>query len=703
MNRGLGVTGGQVINTGEISSNGTTLVQATAGTLSNPGLIQGDKVIVLGVDLANQGGQILGNTLTAVFTGHIDNTGGRIDIAGAADLQAGGHLINDAGRIDTGSLNLAVGGNLANKTLTGNQRAGITARTGDLVLDVGGDLTIQGADLTAAGKLTGFVLGDIQVDALAIDRHSAETRGTAAWFADAARSSSSETSTSHLAADLHARGDLSLIAGGNARFQGTDIAAGGDLTLGAVTGNLSIGAAIDRTVSHSSQFAPDAMANLGDSGGASTTIGGLLTTSDTSTQAAVGGRLNAGGAMDLLAGHDLSLSGVDAGAGGKLQVQAGHDIVAGSLAIADSSARQTQDTRPANPDDFWAAPSQDSNQHGTTTTQVGGHFSGATGVTFSAGHGNPFDATTVADVQAARLAAGLAADASTTVPDGTPTPGSLSLAGVAIAAGNADKPADLILVAAGNLDVTAAWDSASTTTTPAASANPLLARLLGQASGPTTTATVGNVLGQLSGQNITLQSDTGHLTVAGLDIRARNDLTTYSGGDTRIAASTLAAGHDLAAQAQGRMSIEGMIQNPASASGVLATADTTGNDHTPTSAVASLSAGHDLTVTGIKGLEARAVDLATTNALSLTTLGTLVVAGGVNHVQRGADFIRDTARASTLAGKTITLAALGEKTEGGERPKQRYRPQPRRPDQHRQDQPPGHRRHRHRSGRRLQL
>jgi adhesin HecA-like repeat protein len=118
--------------------------------------------------------------------GTLDNTRGRILIDKDATFAVGGDLINDSGRIEAGSLALDVAGNLYNRTLYAvdrketttvsssefdsvfgttvttrsdstvtqgaDLRAGIVARTGDLTLNVGKDLFVTGADLTAAAR-----------------------------------------------------------------------------------------------------------------------------------------------------------------------------------------------------------------------------------------------------------------------------------------------------------------------------------------------------------------------------------------------------------------------------------------------------------------------------------------------------------------------------------------------------------------------
>jgi filamentous hemagglutinin len=670
---GLRVSGGQVLNTGEISSNGLTLVQAAGGTLANQGLIQGDRVVVGGHDLANQGGRILGNTLVAEFSGNADNTGGRIDIAGAAQIQVGGSLDNTAGRIDTGSLQLRVGGDLINQTVlaaTSQQRlhgwsgagltqgtaseenagprAGITARNGDLDLFVGGNLQVTGADLTAAGHLDGLVLGDIQMGGLnlASQGRSITTTGFGD-FGDGGGSGLS-TSTSRvertdrlLAATLTTGGDLSLIAGGNAGYRGLDISAVGDLTLGAVTGDLTLAAAVDGHEIHELTSASD----------------GRLTTRDEVTTTATGGQLGAGGAIRLLAGHDLQLVGISATAGGgTLTVAAGHDIDAASLATGTAALRVEQTPLPA--DEFSMPASQSRIEGDLSVEHHGGRFAAQGDIVFDAGHGNPFGTGFVTGIRQARLGAGLDADAVAPAVGGDATLGNLRLSGVDLISGSPGQARDITLAAAGHVLVTGTRDSVATRRTP--EANPYAGWIApADAAEPVITLTPGTDHGQFQGRTVRIRTDQGDIQLTGLRLAAGTDILAHSGGDTVIDSSQLTAGRDLSIHALGELRIDGLVANPEVAPPM---ADTLNGHAIPTSAQATLTAGRDMSLTGVEGVTARGFALQGRD-IAVSTLGDLDLAGG--HLReswsgRNDQHERDTAVAGRIQGRSLTLQALGE-------------------------------------------
>jgi filamentous hemagglutinin len=669
---GLRVSGGQVVNTGEISSNGLTLVQASGGTLANQGLIQGDRVVVGGGALDNYSGQILGNTLYADFSGHADNTGGRIDIAGAAQIQVGGNLDNTAGRIDTGGLQLRVGGDLTNQTLPGTtsqqrlqnwssagltqgiasegstgSRAGITARGGDLNLFVGGNLHLTGAELTAAGHLDGLVLGDIQVGNLNLvsQSHTVTTSGYGD-FGDgggsglSASSSRLERTDRPIVSTLTAGGKLSLIAGGNAGYQGLDITAGSDLTLGAVTGDLTVTASIGAHEIHE-------VANTGN---------GSLTTWDEVTTTGIGGQLTAGGDIRLLAGHDLQLRGVNAATnGGTLTVSAGHGIDAAGQATGTAAVRVEQTPLAG---DEYSLPGVQQRVDGDLRVEYhGGRFTAQGDIVFDAGHGNPFGSPYVAGIRQARTGAGLDADA--VAPEATL--GNLRLSGLDLISGSAGQRHDITLAAAGHVTLTGTRDSVATRRSP--EANPY-AGWVGpaEAAESVITLTPGVDHGQFQGRTLRIHADHGDVQLVGLRADAVTDLLTRSGGNTVIDSSQLTAGRDMSIHAQGELRIDGLVANPGIAP---PRADTLNSHAIPTSAQATLTAGRDLNLTGVEGVTARGFALQGRDIV-VSTLGDLTLAGGhllESWSGRNERHERDTAVAGTIQGRTFTAQALGEQSD----------------------------------------
>jgi filamentous hemagglutinin family protein len=680
VDQGLAIRGAEVINTGSITSHGITKLQATSGSLINQGLIHGEHVVLQGFHLDNRAGQLTGNSLSLDLSGSMNNVAGRVDIRNAGQINVAGDLNNDAGRIDTGSLGLRVGGNLDNSTLTGRvqtlemqsslrgdsfrgneqtrssgtetgTQAGITARSGDLDIGVGGNLTMNGGELTAQGSVTGFVLGDINVGVSAID-YSNEWRSSLAFQQSGEQGiqlvSGRENGTRLLNSQIVAGGELKLIAGGSANYVGSTIRAGENIQLGAVTGDLQLSAAVDG-YNVSQQILTEASDGI--------TAGSQQTQTIREGSSAIGGILEAGQGIELLAGHDLQVDGQTVSAGRGVRVQAGHDIRGGSMATARNEYSEIHQM----------SSDSDGNAAGVTTQtlsasrqlQHGGSFSGQSGILFEAGLGQPFAASFQDEVRTARSAAGMSADAVTS--DGSP--GTINLRGFRLAAGDDTTRADITLIAAGDISLRAAWDSGSDTTAITSQAHTSLPQLLARQAGAGVAHHSGEVIGQISGRDIQIHSAAGNVTLAGISAHASHDLNASSAGDLRIDSANLRAERDMALHAEGRLSINGMIRNPQAESGLRATAASSGNDHTPITDVAGLSAGNDLTLSSRGGIQARAVDLAAGETLRIESLGQINIEGGVDHQETGSHRIRDSATAASLTAKRVSVNALGEDSD----------------------------------------
>ncbi len=671
---GLQIGGREVINTGQISSHGLTLVQA-GNTLNNQGSIAGEHVALFGGALDNQGGHISGNILDAVFSSGVVNRGGQIDIAGSSRIQIGGTLDNTGGRIDTGSLVLQVGEDLLNHTQADSDRAwrelqwrpegpvlidasrggsgpraGITARHGDLSLHVGGSLLMTGADLSASGNLDGLVLGDIRIDGLRLETRHQEQGITAIGLAGGAQGPGDlhrETDSLLIAADLHAGADLSLIAGGNAAFNGLDITAGGDLLLGAATGDLAL-AATTWTRQIDTSASSDA----------------FHTETESTIAIASGGRISAGGSVGLLAGNDLLLAGVDAhAAGGQLTAVAGHDIHATALALLSTETR-TRHRLPAAGEDYGLLPTDgEDRQQRETTEYHGGNFAAREGIAFDAGHGNPFSDGFLSGIDQARQAAGISAGQGAGRQSGSSGEGSLTLSGVNLLSGVPGDWRDIGLHAAGDLSINAVRGGARITesgphggqTGARAISQPL--SIAGETVS-TLTLESGGHAGRLQGANIDLSAGTGRLQLAGLAVEAGRDLGMHAGGDLLIDSSSLVSGRHLVATAEGALHVRGLVPDPAL---VPAAPDTLDGHATPTSAASALTAGGDLTLVSQAGIEISGSDLSGRH-LTIATQGDLVVRGGSRHAEwseENARHVRDEARATTLQAETVDLLAIG--------------------------------------------
>ena len=379
------VLSGNFINQGYFEVSDQLLIKAE-GRIDNFGasIKAGGALGLFGASIDNRNGLIEADRLALSVDGKLDNTRGRILIDKDAAIYAGGDLINDSGRIEAGSLSLSVAGDLFNRTLYAvdrnetttrshtdydavfgatttthsdtlvaqyaDQRAGIIARSGDLDLNVGKNLTSTGADLTAAGNLTGRVGGKIDIQALRIENsrtqvhtvtnersytlNNGETEITGLTASGSQVSTRIERDIQHQGALLQAGGRLDLESGGDTVILGADIKSGKDTRLVA-GGHLIIGAVQNSTHTESSVVTRiDGAAILP---GLVNRSGEQLTL--THAESAVGGRLDSGGETTLHAGGSLILSGQ------RIQSKGDTRLVGDSVVLDGLSLNQSKTTQ----------------------------------------------------------------------------------------------------------------------------------------------------------------------------------------------------------------------------------------------------------------------------------------------------------------------------------------------------------------------
>lgn len=375
------ILSGTFQNRGELAVERDLILHAAQG-IDNFGaaIHAGGYLELQGSHFDNRGGSIQADSLFAQFNSHVDNSDGLIRVSEWAGIFSGGDLINDGGRIEAGQLALTVAGNLFNRTLiasvtdsefsvststpqfdvygnvyrsnrslavtehheTAGQRARIASTDGDLTLAVGGDLLMQGADLSASGHLLARIAGNVEISALELrqDRHSMETRSSSEQLtpwgeslsfmpvdSSETRIATSEKRTEFLASALHAGSNLVLQAGGDALLLGTDLSSEAAMQL-QTAGHLSLGSAVASTqtlarnqVGTTEPVAPDQ---------AFTPY--RLAIDELSRESRVGGDIRAGGDFTAQTGEALTLTAADIEAGGDVRLDASR-IISGVVTL----------------------------------------------------------------------------------------------------------------------------------------------------------------------------------------------------------------------------------------------------------------------------------------------------------------------------------------------------------------------------------
>ncbi|WP_346288597.1 DUF637 domain-containing protein [Zoogloea sp.] len=375
---------GNFTNRGVLEVSDQLLIKAE-GRIDNFGAaIQAGALGLFGVSLDNRNGRIEAASLALSVDGELNNTRGQILIDKDAAIHAGGDLINDSGRIEAGSLAVSVAGDLFNRTLYAvdrnetttrshteydsvfgattttdsdttvvqhaDQRAGIVARSDDLDLNVGKNLTSTGADLTTSGDLTGRVGGKIDIQALSIENsrtqthsvtnertytyNNGETEITGLTASGSQVSTQIDRQIQHQGARLEAGGKLDLESGGSTFILGADLKSGGETRLVA-GGHLVIGAVQNSTHTESRVVTQTDGAVF---------LPGLVTRNGeqlklTHSESAVGGGLESGGGTTLQAGGSLVLSGQNIQSKGDTRL-VGDSVVLEGLSLNHSTISQ---------------------------------------------------------------------------------------------------------------------------------------------------------------------------------------------------------------------------------------------------------------------------------------------------------------------------------------------------------------------------
>ena len=282
---------------------------------------------------------------------------------------------------------------------TSTATAGSISTTGDLVIRTTGDTRLEGTNLAAVGDTTVAAGGKLVFDAARDTASSsksaydgsasvstsnskgaggASSSGVDASVVGGFSRSTAESSTA-TAGSIATGGKLTLSAGQTASFEGTAMAAGGDVTVAAKDG-VTISAARSTSASESygarvgvsagSSKESDASGSSSGKSGSATVEGNYSNAKSSTAQA---GSLTSGGNLKIVSGQDVNLEGTNLAAEGKASVLAGGTVnftaaestssSIGVSASASASAEKTDKTSAV------AAPKAASKNPGTGGTQ----------------------------------------------------------------------------------------------------------------------------------------------------------------------------------------------------------------------------------------------------------------------------------------------------------------------------------------------
>ena len=267
----VGITADSMVNTGAITGIGGLAVQTVNNLLNWGGSLQseGDIGLNVGGQFANRSGTVAGGGNVSISAaeilnetevtrertgdGFVDRIGQVATIAagGELNLQADGAIRSIGGALKSGGdTTLNAGGDIEiaavelqseqRRSSSGGQdnRRSVTHELatietgGNLQVTAGGDLTVRGATVEAGGDATLYAVGDTTIESVQDRRWSATRQGS---------DRRTETSTETQRTTIRAGGELTVGARtGDVTLDAVSLASGGDTNLVAEQGTVSL-------------------------------------------------------------------------------------------------------------------------------------------------------------------------------------------------------------------------------------------------------------------------------------------------------------------------------------------------------------------------------------------------------------------------------------------------------------------------------
>jgi len=347
--RDVSITAGSdVVNVGVINALDALTISSKQGSLTNrEGQLQAGRHIDIGVaqDIVNQSGAITGRDVHLGAGGDIRNET-LVDNAGSLDsfaisrkgqdasiaaektlvMTAAGDVVDRAGKLQAGKdLAIAAGGDIrfdSQRQITGftvgdsnsNQSLRRTEHLtssvkadGDLSLNAGRDIAIQGAQIAAANDAELRAQGDIGVVAVADTRHSElHYRDKGHGLGSDKQVDASSESLVHKAAGVTAGGNLTVSSGKNLQVYGSKMQGGDDVRI-AAGGDVELTAAVDQQQQNVRKTKENSVRRKDEARGYH-------------RESAVGALVASGGDLRLDSAGDIQITGSDLAASGRLQI-----------------------------------------------------------------------------------------------------------------------------------------------------------------------------------------------------------------------------------------------------------------------------------------------------------------------------------------------------------------------------------------------
>lgn len=277
------------------------------------------------------------------------------------------------------------GGGINSKTTNSTTLIGTQFEAGGDVTIEAGSLDFKAArDTTSQSSSGQNAEGELKVGLVGTPK----VEGSVAYGQD---KTDANTSTAR-AGGINAGGKVNIKTQGDARLEGTDIAADGDVNVASEKGKVTLEAAKSTTTGSSSGFNVNAGISIGGGEVEGEAAGGFSQGSDSSVTNKTVNIKSGAGNVDIKAAKDVTMEGTTIDSAGKTSIEAGGSV---KMLEAKDEAKSSSVGLQAN-----AEVSADAQAGGINLTAAGSNEQKGTGVVIKSGSGVDIKGTTVVNQEA---------------------------------------------------------------------------------------------------------------------------------------------------------------------------------------------------------------------------------------------------------------------------------------------------------------
>ncbi|MFY9476601.1 MAG: hemagglutinin repeat-containing protein [Aquabacterium sp.] len=294
-----------VVNGQKVLAPKVYLAASTVAAIDTGAVIGGQNVTIAGEGLKNTGGTIAGTgTLNVKTTGDITNTSGTIKGGDVNLTSTGGSIRNETTAIGAGD------GTTYNTAI--GKTAGIQS-TGNLNLDAAKNIEVIGADVTAKGDASLSAGGNITVDTI-VDKTTSTSYSESGGFLSSSSTRTTTGTETNIGSNLNTGGNLKIKSGGDTTIAGSNANVGGNLDA-ETGGSLNVIARQDKAFTQTESTT----SGLGVGGGLA---GTSTTTKDVFDGTNKGSTLNVGGNANIKSADTVTIQGSDVKISGNADIDA---------------------------------------------------------------------------------------------------------------------------------------------------------------------------------------------------------------------------------------------------------------------------------------------------------------------------------------------------------------------------------------------